>query len=72
MQNHHIVYNSLSVLLYLFQENDLFFLVNLAFSNEQLIVILSCPLTEVKEGSKNVDESNNSISKLDMTKIFIL
>ena len=31
-----------------------------------------CPLTGVKEGSNNVDESNNSISKLDMTRIFIL
>ena len=29
--------------------------------------MLSCALTGVKEGSKNVDESNNSISKLDMT-----
>jgi hypothetical protein len=43
----------------------------LAFSNEQLIVMLSCALTG--EVSKNVDESNNnSISKLDMTIIFIL
>jgi hypothetical protein len=44
----------------------------LAFSNEQLMVMLSCALTGVKEASKNVDESNNSISKLDMIIIFIL
>jgi hypothetical protein len=36
------------------------------------MVMLSCALTGVKEGSKNVDESNKSISRLDMIIIFIL
>jgi len=44
----------------------------LGFSNEQLTVLPFCALTGGKEVSKNVDESNNnSISKLDMTIIFI-